>query len=316
MNKIIKDRWQQIDKKLNKHIILYNNLNLNMQDEIQSVFDGINIPFLDINKPITEQQRNKLSRMYQKWHNEGIMPVYFSLRVQRALRNRNTTNLQLISLMIEASYLRRNKQLNDEKLIKDIAKETYSKEIEKYKGKSKSIDDYLIMLMSFPNPNGYIWNEYKDATTEYYANQMTNQVMINLQQQKELNINGEEFQKILNTEQKRYLNKKKEPLVDKFSGSLDTEISYIVNSVVLRAYIDIGIEQVRFVAVIDERTSEMCKSLDTQVFKIQGKNRFYRYSQEAKEYIEYEVEGLVSGLNLPPINDGFHYCRSTIVAMR
>lgn len=314
--KILKERWQPIDKRLNQHIIIYNNLNMNMQDEIQLIFDSIKIPFSEVNKPISKQQRDRLNRLYQQWQNDAIMSAYFSLRVQRALRNKNITNLEMIALLIEAKYLYRDKKLNDEKLIKDIARETYLKEIEKHKGKPAFIDDYLIMLIALPNPNGYVWKDYKQATTEYYANQMTNQVMINLQQQRELDIERPEFQRIIETEQKRYLNKKKEPLVDKFSGSLDTEVSFAVNNTVLRALQDMDYEKVVFIAVIDKNTSQMCKSLNNQVFKIKGKNRFYRYSATEKAIIEMEVEGLVSGVNLPPINDSFHYCRSTIEGVK
>lgn len=316
MELIIINRWKDIDKRLNQHIIIYNNLNMNMQDEIQLIFDSIKIPFSEVNKPIYKQQRDRLNRLYQQWQNDTIMNVYFSLRIQRALRNKNTTNLEMIALLIEAKYLYRDRKLNDEELIKDIARETYIKEIEKHKGKPAFIEDYLIMLMASPNPNGYVWKDYKQATTEYYANQMTNQVMINLQQQRELNIERPEFQRIIETEQKRYLNKKKEPVIDKFSGALDTEVAYMVNNFVLRALIDLGYNKVQFIAVIDKNTSKMCESLNEQIFKIKGTNRFNRYSQNTGDYIDYEVEGLVSGVNLPPINDGFHYCRSTIVGVR
>lgn len=309
---ILKERWQPVDKRLNQHIILYNNLNMNMQDEIQAIFDGIKISFLGINKPISNQQRSKLDRLYQQWQESGIMTTYFSLRAQKILRKKNITNLELISLMIEAVYLKRDSKLDDEQLLKDIAKETYLKEADK----PKAIDGFILALLLTPNPNGYIWSDYKQATTEYYAKQMVNQVVINLQQQKELDITKPEFQKVLDIEQKRYLNKKKEQVIDKFSGALDTEVSFMVNSMVLRALDDMGYKQVRFVAVIDENTSKMCKSLDLQIFKINGKNRFSRYSQTEDAFIEYEVDGLISGLNLPPINDGFHYCRSTITGMK
>lgn len=313
---ILKERWQPINQKLNNHIRLYDNLTLNMQDELQSVFDSIKIPFLDLNKPISQQQKNKLNRLYQQWQEEGIMTTYFSQKAQRILKKINISYLEMISLMIEAIYLRRMKKLDDERLLKEIAKETYEREIKKENGKLKAIDVYILSLLALPNVNGYIWNEYKQATTEYYANQMTNQVAINMQQQKELDINRPEFQKILNTEQKRYLNKKKEPVIDKYSGSLDTEVAYIVNNFVLRALIDLGYSKVQLVAVIDKNTSKMCESLNAQTFKIKGINRFNRYSQNADGYIDYKIEGLVSGINLPPINDGFHYCRSTIVGIR
>lgn len=93
---------------------------------------------------------------------------------------------------------------------------------------------------------------------------------------------------------------------------LDEELSYLVNNTLLRAYKDAGIDKVRFVASIDEKTTEMCESLNNQVFSMTKENRFTRYSADAGGEIIYRVKGLKAGVNLPPINDHFHWCRSTI----
>jgi hypothetical protein len=310
----MKERWQLVDKKLDKHIKLYNRLTLELQDDIQSVFDSIKWDFEDANKPIAS--RVKLLRLVELWREEGLLKGSFGDKVRRVVGKRNISQLEALGLMIEAIYIRRKNKLNDEELIKDIAREAYDREITKYKGKTRLLDDFLIMLMSIPNPNGYIWGQYIGATSSFYAGQVQNQVLINLQQDRELNIDNIEFQKILETDRKRYLNKKKEPLVDKYSGALDTEVSFVVNRAVLKAYEDLGIEQVRFVSVIDGRTSKMCRSLDGQIFFVNKLNDFFRYSQLEGGEVNYKIKGLISGVNLPPINDGFHYCRSTIIAMR
>ena len=56
----------------------------------------------------------------------------------------------------------------------------------------------------------------------------------------------------------------------------------------------------------------MCHSLDGKEFWLDKINKFERYSDSVGKIIEYEVFGLVSGINLPPIDDHTHYCRSTI----
>ena len=70
---------------------------------------------------------------------------------------------------------------------------------------------------------------------------------------------------------------------------------------------------VRFVAEMDDRTTEMCRSLDGQIFHTKAWNRFTRYSDFYKGLHTFSWFGLEQGLNLPPINDHFHWCRSTIV---
>ena len=57
----------------------------------------------------------------------------------------------------------------------------------------------------------------------------------------------------------------------------------------------------------------MCKSLDGQEFFVDEENTFKRYSATEKNLASYKCRGLVQGLNLPPINDHFHWCRSIIM---
>ncbi len=71
--------------------------------------------------------------------------------------------------------------------------------------------------------------------------------------------------------------------------------------------------KIRFVAVMDEKTTKMCKSLDRQLFNVHKKNTFTRWSDSDQAMKTYTCDGLVVGLNLPPINNHFHWCRSTII---
>ena len=84
-----------------------------------------------------------------------------------------------------------------------------------------------------------------------------------------------------------------------------------------RALVDGMIEvdpnaKAKFVAVMDNRTTDMCRSLNGQVFNVNGWNTFKRYSDYSKGERKYKCFGFVLGLNLPPITDHYHYCRSTI----
>ena len=70
--------------------------------------------------------------------------------------------------------------------------------------------------------------------------------------------------------------------------------------------------EVEFVAVEDKVTTKMCYSLNGQRFKVHDWNEFKRYSKANDSIVKYRCYGLVTGLNLPPIDDGFHWCRSSI----
>lgn len=68
-----------------------------------------------------------------------------------------------------------------------------------------------------------------------------------------------------------------------------TETNFIANQSELDAYKRLGIEEYRYIATLDTRTSDICQSLDNRVFKI----------DDAK-----------AGVNLPPMHPN---CRSTTI---
>lgn len=72
----------------------------------------------------------------------------------------------------------------------------------------------------------------------------------------------------------------------------------------------------RFIAVEDDKTTLMCDSLNNQEFYINKENVFDRYYGETQKELTIQrirCNGLALGLNLPPIQHHFHYCRSTIM---
>lgn len=67
---------------------------------------------------------------------------------------------------------------------------------------------------------------------------------------------------------------------------LRTEACFVTNQAELQSYVDNGIEKYRYVAVLDMRTSKMCRELDGQVF---------------------DVDKAIIGINFPPLHP---HCRS------
>ena len=98
---------------------------------------------------------------------------------------------------------------------------------------------------------------------------------------------------------------------DKESGVITDLGRQLWNEMYLKPYRDEDV-QVRFVAEIDRATTEMCKGLDGMLFYTKRWNRYYRYSALDKRDVLYTTFGLKAGENLPPINNHFHWCRSTI----
>lgn len=316
---ILKKRWSKIDKKLTSYLTKFNKLTLIMKDELQAVLDSIDFTFEESIKPLSKEQKNKLIRLYAKWQEEGFMTTLFSYRARRAIAKKSTNNAEMLELIIESLLLKRDVKLDELTLLNEIATIAKDQAIEDVKEVSEekpkelswTTSILLALLLTKPNNLGYIWDDWKENDINYTAKQIKNQILIDLQQKRPLKV--ENYDNILIKEQKRYLNKKKDAKIDKFSGMLDNTVSRIVNSLTAQIYLDLGITKVRFIAILDEVTTDMCNSLDNQIFNVAERNEFIRYSYAERGMRRYDVIGLVEGINLPPITDSWHQCRSTII---
>ena len=172
----------------------------------------------------------------------------------------------------------------------------------------------FLALLDQPNYSGFNWKQYIEATIQYNAQQIYKQAIINMQQQKDLEIDSDEFQTIIN----RQNNKKININNNKISGAVDLQMIGLNNLAKVEGIKKVSEDnsKVRFIAVEDEKTTLMCDSLNNQEFYINKENIFDRYYGENQKELRLQrirCNGLVLGLNLPPIQHHFHYCRSTIM---
>lgn len=135
-----------------------------------------------------------------------------------------------------------------------------------------------------------------------------------MQQQKDLEIDSSEFQTIINRQNNQKLNISS----DKISGAMDLQMIGLNNLSKVEGIKSTTEDnsKVRFIAVEDDKTTLMCDSLNNQEFYINKENIFDRYYGETQKELKLQrirCNGLVLGLNLPPIQHHFHYCRSTIM---
>ena len=172
----------------------------------------------------------------------------------------------------------------------------------------------FLTLLDQPNYSGFNWEQYIEATIQYNVQQIYKQAILNIQQQKNLEINSSEFQTIINRQNNQKLNINN----NKISGAVDLQMIGLNNLAKVEGIKEITEDnsKVRFIAVEDEATTKMCQSLDEQEFYINKENVFERYYGETQKELKIQrirCNGLVLGLNLPPIQHHFHYCRSTIM---
>ena len=313
---ILSSRWNYTNLKLKDYLRIYKKTNLRTQDNIQDIFNDIDFSFYELNKPITTTRRKKLLRTVEQWKDDGLLIGYFDYVVNNLLSKMVITNEELLEVLLWGAYVKERNQLNEyeKQLFINVGNNFYQQgmdEIKPNKNKKWSLTwEYVWSLLTLPNIKGDKWTTYIEALALTYSQEIKRQSILHLQQKKELNINDDIFQNIIRKQNNKYLSVND----DKYSGALDSQVIEIANQSILKAGEDLGDKklQVRFIAEMDARTTEMCESMDGMLFYVNDWNKFYRYSANDGKNVYYVVKGLVSGINLPPINNHFHYCRSTI----
>ena len=336
-NKILKDRWNEVDNKLSAFYSKNNRINKEMYKNLQSVFDSIKISYGELKQYASAKQVAKLRVAIDDIKVKYSLSGYVGYELSNLYKRRKLKNEEVILGLILVEYYRLyNEQKELEmKMFDEISNLVYKKAQEetisivddKKKNKKKRSfltipNVFLLQLIGMSSFNGFKWYDYKEGNISYNANKLYEKVVLGLQKRKKLDVYDDEFMNLLNKQERAYFNKKKEVedkrgrYVSDYSGMLDNEISFIVNQTALQGMIAQGCKKVQFIAVMDEKTTDMCESLDGQIFNIDGWNTFSRYSKEDGKNVVYKVKGLEVGMNLPPINNGFHYCRSTIYPYR
>lgn len=313
---ILNNRWNYTDLKLKDYLRIYKKTNLKTQDNIQDIFNGIDFNYMDLNKPISNNQRKKLSRVVDEWKQLELLKGYFEYKVIEILNKRYITNQEMLSILLWGAFVKERSQLDEyEKvLFTEIGQDLYKQgidEIKPTKKKKWSLTwEYIWSMLCLPNVKGSSWITYIEALALTNAQETERQTIIQLQQNKKPNIEDDVFKNILKKQQNRYISIND----DKISGALDSQVVEIANKSLLKAGEDAGQKKLRarFIAEIDDRTTKMCDGMNGMLFYVNDWNRFYRYSDDDKRDVLYTIKGLEVGANLPPINNHFHYCRSTI----
>ncbi len=297
---------------------IYNRISKQTQNRLQEIFDSIDFTFEDMYQ-IANPKRKKMIDIYiEELEDKDLLSGYFGTFAKNIKNRTRVKNSEILELLIYGAYIEEQSKLKETELniFKEDANYYYQqgqKEVNKTLKKKKVVsvipDAIFLTLITMPNAKGCIWKDYIEAITKYNAEQIYRQVTIDLQQQKKLDITNDIYQNLIKRQQNSRLNTNG----DKISGDIDLTLIGINNKAKLEGiYSFDDTAEVEFVSIEDEKRTEMCNSLDGQRFKVHDWNEFERYSETNGRKTKYKCYGLISGLNLPPINDHFHWCRSTL----
>ena len=308
---ILSNRFKEIDKFLREYLKNYKNVNKTTKDKIQGIFDSIKISYSDINKPVPKALKDRLIRMLLKWQEQGLFTNVFGYEANKILNRKNISYSDMINILIMGTYVEQNNSLDEYNnlLFYQVSETSYNQALDEIKPDKRPIFKLPILytILNIPILNATA-EEYLYALALTNANELYLQTLVNIQQVRPLNIDNAFFNQLMLKQQNRYVNIND----DRLSGGIENIVEAISSESMLQAGIDTDTEQCRFIAEIDKRTTIMCQTLNNQLFYLDKMNVYDRYSAIDDRNIIYHTEGLVQGENLPPINNHFHYCRSTI----
>ena len=258
--------------------------------------------------------KEKVNEYIEDWMELGILVGMFGLVAKSFYRKTRVKNSDILELLIYGIYAEEQSKI--EKQEQEILYEDanyYYQEGQKQNKKKKEISilgmALFLYLLDQPLYNGYTFKQNAEAILRYNAQQIYKQVVLDLQQQKEPDITNDIYQNII----KRQDNSRLNINGNKISGDVDLTTIGLNNKAIVEGIKLIDKKgKVQFISEHDEKRTKMCESLDGQEFYINDWNEFSRYSKANDSIKKYRCFGLVQGLNLPPINDGFHFCRSII----
>lgn len=263
--------------------------------------------------------KNSINSYIEEMKDKGLLTGYFGMLAKNIYGRMRVKNSEILELLIYGAYIEEQSKLEESELniFKDVVSFYYEegqREVNQTLSKKKQVsvipDAIFLALLDMPNSKGYIWKQYVEAIIKYNADQVFRQCVINIQQDKENNVDDDIFQNIIKKQQNAKLCVNQ----DKISGDVDLTLIGLNNQAKLQGiYSFDNHAKCKFVAVEDEATTKECHSLNGQEFFIHDWNEFYRYSKTNDSLVKCRCYGLVTGLNLPPINDGFHWCRSYII---
>lgn len=305
---IINNRWKNTDKILNKSLKQFKQLGIDIIDELIEIIDSLDITYNELNKPISKVEKRKLDKKVKEWKKTGILTGYFGYMVASKVKY---TYAELIEILIYEKYIEQEKEFDElSKIVfEEVANDVYEQALKeipvKPKNKFSLTWEFIWSFLWIPTYNKR-WEEYLQLLTMTNQQEMYKLIVGSMQQNRPIKENN--LKDLVKKQINRIISIKDE----KYSGVLSDTCRVLGNKVYIEPFKEEKTLKARFIAEIDKRTTKMCNGLNNQVFNVNDWNEFYRYSAIDDRDVKYKVYGLEVGINLPPINNHFHWCRSTI----
>ena len=307
--------WEFHDKKMRELRKIYEALSKETQTELKRIvkeFEGS-----DLNELTTD--KTLLNEYVRKWKQKGVLKGEFNVMVLNILNKPSNFRIDILHILLLGAYYEQETEAEERQkpiIIEDM--EHYyreaQEEVSKKTGKQikNPTDKIFEDIYGSKNAQGFMLINY----VQYYVTKeilrLENVLLEDLKNDIKVDLDSKKYQKIFEAQ----VNDKLAIDNDKISGDIDNYVIGFINQAKVEAIKATDSDaKVKFIAIEDDKTTPMCHSLDGQEFYVDKENVYTRYYGIDKN-TGYEAimrtRGLVVGENLPPIDNYFHYCRSTI----
>ena len=267
---------------MQKMKIIYQRISRQTQNKLQEIFDTFNFTSENIYNIADNKTKRRINTYIEQWKEQGLLKNnnYLSVLANNIYHRTRVKNSEILELLIYSAYIEEQNKLEEQEkqIMYEDANYYYKQgqqEVNKKKKPSIIPMALFLALLDQPNYSGFNWKQYIEATIQYSAQQIYKQVILNMQQQKDLEIDSNEFQIIINRQNNQKLNINN----DKISGAVDLQMIGLNNLAKVEGIKEVTEDnsKVRFIAVEDDKTTLMCDSLNNQEFYINKENIFDRY---------------------------------------
>ena len=236
------------DKALEKYRIEYKKNKLTLMDEINDIKGRFDYDSLKKYETDLRQFKKETTEAIQS----GTLTSYQTYMAKKWLlktkiRNRDMLLWYLVYKYAYFNYLMKEIERNVFYEVNKHFVEETEKQCQELTGKDYKLD-YIKLTdeaMDEPNNLGYIWDVYKDSTTDYNANEMYNAIVVEYKEEKKT------IKEDLDRQENRIVN-------PKLKGTLDNQIDFVTSYSQMQIFYKYGIKIVRVMGVLDEKTCEVC----------------------------------------------------------
>lgn len=305
--KILNERWKSIDNELKKFM---GNFKYDIKPRLKAIIREFNVNRDNLYSYLEKSELELFKTELRDIVSDDMSDI-LKYKINQMEKRTKIKYYEALQLLVNIAYY---KVMNNTKKFEDelfTATATITSEIvqrESYEVRKPLLKKYHLIplpnyllphIMSTPLYLGYNWLEYRQNMIDYNADKTYRKIVVGIQQN---NLDLDKYDNSFNIERKRYLT------------ALDNEVASLSSYVSLWGMEKQGIKKVIYVAVMDERTTHICESMNGQIFNVNDWNVYYRYANNNDEKTtKYTTFGLQIGENMPSL----HYsCRSVLYPYR